>query len=51
MEDKKIFIEIKEELFYKLISSSSLVYSKVGLIFGNICNLERAYLEVSKPKK
>ena len=52
---KELFKEVInpycEELFYKLISSSSLVYSKVGLIFGNICNLERAYLEVSKPKK
>ena len=52
---KELFKEVInpycEELFYKLISSSSVVYSKVGLIFGNICNLERAYLEVSKPKK
>ena len=52
---KELFKEVInpycEELFYKLISSSSLVYSKVGLILGNICNLERAYLEVSKPKK
>lgn len=52
---KELFKEVInpycEELFYKLISSPSLVYSKVGLIFGNICNLERAYLEVSKPKK
>ena len=47
---KELFKEVInpycEELFYKLISSSSLVYSKVGLILGNICNLERAYLEV-----
>ncbi|MDD4330310.1 MAG: molecular chaperone TorD family protein [Aliarcobacter sp.] len=52
---KELFKEVInpycEELFYKLISSSSLVYSKVGLILGNICNLERAYLEVSKAKK
>lgn len=52
---KELFKEVInpycEELFYKLILSSSLVYSKVGLILGNICNLERAYLEVSKPKK
>ena len=52
---KELFKEVInpycEELFYKLISSSSLVYSKVGLILGNFCNLERAYLEVSKPKK
>ena len=52
---KELFKEVInpycEELFYKLISSTSLVYSKVGLIFGNICNLERAYLEVTKPKK
>lgn len=52
---KELFKEVInpycEELFYKLISSSSVVYSKVGLIFGNICNLERAYLEVPKPKK
>ena len=52
---KELFKEVInpycEELFYKLISSSSVVYSKVGLILGNICNLERAYLEVAKPKK
>ncbi|MDD3056378.1 MAG: molecular chaperone TorD family protein [Aliarcobacter sp.] len=52
---KELFKEVInpycEELFYKLISSSSVVYSKVGLIFGNICNLERSYLEVPKPKK
>lgn len=51
---KELFKEVInpycEELFYKLISSSSVVYSKVGLILGNICNLERAYLEVAKPK-
>ena len=49
--NRRYTIDEYKELFYKLISSSSLVYYKVGLIFGNICNLERAYLEVSKPKK
>lgn len=39
-----------DELFYKLIGSSSKIYSHVGLILGNICNFERAYLEVAKPK-
>ena len=39
-----------DELFYKLIGCSSPIYSQVGLILGNICNFERAYLEVAKPK-
>lgn len=39
-----------DELFYKLIGSSSVIYSQVGVILGNICNFERAYLEISKPK-
>ena len=39
-----------DELFYKLIGSSSAIYSQVGVILGNICNFERAYLEISKPK-
>ena len=39
-----------EELFYKLIGCSSPIYSQVGVILANICNFERAYLEVAKPK-
>lgn len=39
-----------DELFYKLISSPSQIYSQVGVILGNICNFERAYLDVSKIK-
>lgn len=39
-----------DELFYKLIGCSSPIYSKVGVILANICNFERAYLEVAKPK-
>mgnify|MGYP002140023748 CR=1 FL=1 len=39
-----------DELFYKLIGSSSKIYSHVGLILGNICNFERAYLDISKVK-
>ncbi len=39
-----------DELFYKLIGCSSAIYSQVGIILANICNFERAYLEVAKPK-
>lgn len=39
-----------DELFYKLIGCSSPIYSQVGVILGNICNFERAYLEITKPK-
>jgi TorA maturation chaperone TorD len=39
-----------DELFFKLMSSSSPIYSQVGVILGNICNFERAYLEITKPK-
>ena len=39
-----------DELFYKLIGCSSPIYSQVGVILANICNFERAYLEVAKPK-
>ncbi len=39
-----------DELFYKLIGSSSPIYSQVGIILANICNFERAYLEVAKPR-
>ena len=39
-----------DELVYKLIGCSSEIYSKVGLILGNICNFERAYLDISKLK-
>ena len=39
-----------DELFYKLIGSSSKIYSHVGLILGNVCNFERVYLDISKIK-
>jgi hypothetical protein len=39
-----------DELFYKLMSCSSAIYSQVGVILANICNFERSYLEVVKPK-
>jgi TorA maturation chaperone TorD len=39
-----------DELFYKLMASSSPIYSQVGVILGNICNFERSYLEISKLK-
>ena len=39
-----------DELFYKLIGCSNPIYSQVGVILANICNFERAYLEVAKPK-
>ena len=39
-----------DELFYKLMASSSPIYSKVGVILANICNFERSYLEIVKPK-
>jgi TorA maturation chaperone TorD len=37
-----------DELVYKLLASSSKVYTKVGFILGNICNFERAYLDIPK---
>ena len=40
-----------DELFYKLIGSSSKIYSHVGVILGNICNFERAYLNIPKATK
>lgn len=40
-----------EELFYKLIASPSAIYSQVGVILANICNFERAYLDIQKLKK
>lgn len=40
-----------DELFYKLIASSSKIYSNVGVILGNFCNFERVYLEVPKISK
>jgi TorA maturation chaperone TorD len=40
-----------EELFYKLIASPSAIYSQVGVILANICNFERAYLDIKKLKK
>lgn len=39
-----------DELFYKLIESSSKIYSHVGLILANVCNFERVYLDISKIK-
>lgn len=39
-----------DELFYKLMVCSSPIYSQVGVILGNICNFERSYLEITKPK-
>ncbi|AXX89468.1 hypothetical protein CKA55_09130 [Arcobacter suis] len=39
-----------DELFYKLIGSSSKIYSHVGLILANVCNFERVYLDISKIK-
>ena len=39
-----------DELFYKLMASSSPIYSQVGVILANICNFERSYLEIVKPK-
>ena len=39
-----------DELFYKLIGCSSPIYSQVGVILANICNFERAYLDISKIK-
>jgi TorA maturation chaperone TorD len=51
---KELFKEVInlycDELFYKLMVTSSVIYSKVGLILGNICNFERAYLEIPKPR-
>ena len=40
-----------DELFYKLIGSSSKIYSHVGVILGNICNFVRAYLNIPKATK
>ena len=49
---KELFKEVInlycDELFYKLIGSSSKIYSQVGVILGNIGNVERVYLEISK---
>lgn len=39
-----------DELFYKLIASPSAIYSQVGVILANVCNFERAYLDVPKIK-
>lgn len=50
---KELFKEVInpycDQLFYKLISSSSPIYSKVGVILANVCNLERTYLSIQKP--
>lgn len=49
---KELFEEVInlycDELFYKLMASSSKIYSNVGLILGNFCNFERTYLDISK---
>ena len=49
---KELFKEVInpycDELFYKLIGSSSKIYSQVGVILGNFCNFERAYLDIPK---
>lgn len=39
-----------DQLFYKLMASSSKVYSHVGVILGNFCSFERAYLDIPKLK-
>ena len=39
-----------DELFYKLIASPSVIYSQVGVILANVCNFERAYLDIPKIK-
>jgi TorA maturation chaperone TorD len=39
-----------EELFYKLIAAPSAIYSQVGVILANVCNFERAYLDIPKLK-
>ncbi len=39
-----------DELFYKLIASPSAIYSQVGVILANVCNFERAYLDIPKIK-
>lgn len=39
-----------DELFYKLMGCSSFIYSKVGIILANICNFERAYLDIQRVK-
>lgn len=47
---KKVINPYCDEMVYKLLASSSKIYTKVGLILGNICNFERAYLDVPKEK-
>lgn len=51
---KELFEEVInlycDEFFYKLMASSSKIYSNVGLILGNFCNFERAYLNIVKNK-
>lgn len=51
---KELFKEVInpycDELFYKLMASSSKTYSQVGVILGNFCNFERAYLDIPKLK-
>lgn len=52
---KELFKEVInlycDELVFKLISTSSDVYSQVGVILGNICEFDRAYLEIPKVRK
>ncbi|RBQ25743.1 molecular chaperone [Arcobacter sp. CECT 9188] len=47
---KELFIEVLnpyiDELFYKLIGSSSFIYSRVGIILKEFIGFERAYLDI-----
>jgi len=47
---KELFIEVLniniDELFYKLLGSSSFIYSKVGVILKEFIGFERAYLDL-----
>ena len=40
-----------DEIAYRMMSSDSKFYSNVGAIFGNFCNFERVYLDVTKLKE
>ncbi|RBQ27958.1 TorD/DmsD family molecular chaperone [Aliarcobacter vitoriensis] len=47
---KELFVEVLtlyiDELFYKLIGSSSFIYSRVGVILKEFMGFERAYLDI-----
>jgi len=47
---KELFVEVInsniDELFYKLLGSSSFIYSKVGVILKEFIGFERAYLDL-----